>query len=366
MLRRRRALVRSGASSYGLDAVTRLRATDMEAALAFVAEAHATDGPELFTTELLGRLAALVPCEGVFVNERDIVRRELVADAYWCAEQAIDCDVPWEDDWTLIAQHPLNLYRRRTRDVGVVHLSDLYGRCARARGQIFPEYCATFGIVDISGIFLRRSDTYTLNLGLESKGRDFNERDRSMLELLRPHLWCADRQARVRRLVTAALAALEKGDDRTPAVVLLERDDIEFASPRARQLLEGYFGRVEPVLPEELQGWLRDASARDKPYSKTRAGRRLAVNVDRRNRSVLLLEEEPNVVPLTPREWDVMRCLGAGMSNVEIGCFLCVTPGTVRKHLENIYAKLGVGSRTAALAKLGPRLVDESRGTGVG
>jgi DNA-binding NarL/FixJ family response regulator len=366
MLRRGHALVRTGASSYRLDGVTRLRATDMEAALAFVAEAHATDGPELFTTELLGRLAALVPCEGVFVNERDFVRRELVADVFWCAEHEIDCDVPWEDDWTLIARHPLNLYRRRTRDLGVVHLSDLYGRCARVRGQIFPEYCATFGIVDISGIVLSRSETYTVKLGLESKERDFNERDRSMLELLRPHLCCAERQARMRRLVTAALAALEKGDDRTPAVVLLGHGDIEFASPRARQLLEAYFGRVEPVLPEELQIWLRDATARYKPYGKARAGRRLEVNVDPRNRSVLLLDEKPNVVPLTPREWDVIRCVGAGMSNIEIGRFLCVTPGTVRKHLENIYAKLGVGSRTAALAKLGPRLVDELRGTGVG
>ena len=344
--------------------VRHLPASDIRATLAFVAEAHATDGPELFTTKLLRRLAELVPCEGTFVNERDLVRRVLVTDLFWCAEPATDCETPWDDDWRLIAQHPLNVYRRRTGDFGVVHLSDLYCRLARARGQIFSEYCGELGIVDISGIVLNRSDTYTLKLGLESKSRDFTERDRSVLELLQPHLTCAHRQARVRRLVTAALAALERTDDATAAVVLLGRTGIEFASQRARQLLEAYFDHRGTALPEDLQNWLSDESAPEGPYSKVRARRRLLVDVDPRNRAVLLLREEPNVVALTPREWDVMRCVGAGMSNADIGRFLCVTPGTVRKHLENIYAKLEVRSRTAALAKLSPRLVDERRGTG--
>jgi DNA-binding NarL/FixJ family response regulator len=347
--------------------VARLRASDVRAVLAFVEEAHATDGPEPFTSELLGRLAELVPCESVFVNERDLGRRELLTEVVWCAEPEVGCEWPWEDDWTLIARHPLNVYRRRTRDFGVVHMSDLYSRGTRVRGQIFPEYCGEFGIVDISGIVLGRSDTYTLNLGLESNDRDFTERDRSILELVRPHLCCAYRYARERRLATAALVALENDDDETaPAVLVLGTGGIAFASTRARQLLEAYFEHPGTGLPDELHDWLSDVSGHGRPYTKVRVGRRLIVDVDPRNRTVLLLREEPMVAALTLREWDVMRCVGAGLSNAEIGRSLCVTPGTVRKHLENIYAKLGVRSRTAALAKLGPRLVDESRGTGVG
>jgi len=58
------------------------------------------------------------------------------------------------------------------------------------------------------------------------------------------------------------------------------------------------------------------------------------------------------MVELTPREQEVMRCVADGLSNAEIAQVLVVEPSTVRKHLENVYEKLGVRRRTAALAKL--------------
>jgi DNA-binding CsgD family transcriptional regulator len=58
------------------------------------------------------------------------------------------------------------------------------------------------------------------------------------------------------------------------------------------------------------------------------------------------------IATLTPRERDVIHCVADGLRNREIAATLVVEPSTVRKHLENIYEKLGVGNRTAALAKL--------------
>lgn len=53
---------------------------------------------------------------------------------------------------------------------------------------------------------------------------------------------------------------------------------------------------------------------------------------------------------LTPREQEVLDWVEAGDSNQSIARRLGVRPRTVDKHLEHVYAKLGVCSRTAALA----------------
>jgi DNA-binding CsgD family transcriptional regulator len=62
--------------------------------------------------------------------------------------------------------------------------------------------------------------------------------------------------------------------------------------------------------------------------------------------------DERSAAGLTPRECEVMQLVGEGRSNAEIASVLVVELSTVRKHLEHVYAKLGVGSRTAALAQL--------------
>jgi DNA-binding CsgD family transcriptional regulator len=54
---------------------------------------------------------------------------------------------------------------------------------------------------------------------------------------------------------------------------------------------------------------------------------------------------------LTARDRDVMQCVADGLLNAEIATALVVELSTVRKHLD-VFAKLGVRSRTAAVAKL--------------
>lgn len=51
---------------------------------------------------------------------------------------------------------------------------------------------------------------------------------------------------------------------------------------------------------------------------------------------------------LTEREAQVMRLAAAGLSNAQIGAALFIASGTVKKHLDNVYGKLGVGNRTQA------------------
>jgi LuxR family maltose regulon positive regulatory protein len=57
------------------------------------------------------------------------------------------------------------------------------------------------------------------------------------------------------------------------------------------------------------------------------------------------------VEPLSEREIEVLQLIAEGMSNKEVACELIISPGTVKKHLNNIYTKLNVHSRTQALAR---------------
>jgi DNA-binding NarL/FixJ family response regulator len=57
---------------------------------------------------------------------------------------------------------------------------------------------------------------------------------------------------------------------------------------------------------------------------------------------------------LTPRHWDLLHLVAAGHTNAQISRRLGVSEGTVRKHLENIYARLQVSNRTAAVTRAFP------------
>jgi DNA-binding CsgD family transcriptional regulator len=59
------------------------------------------------------------------------------------------------------------------------------------------------------------------------------------------------------------------------------------------------------------------------------------------------LRGDPN---LTPRQWEVLRRVATGASNTQIARDLRLSEATVRKHLENVFVRLGVQSRTEAVA----------------
>jgi LuxR family transcriptional regulator, maltose regulon positive regulatory protein len=57
------------------------------------------------------------------------------------------------------------------------------------------------------------------------------------------------------------------------------------------------------------------------------------------------------VEPLSEREFDVLRLIAAGCSNIQIGERLFIAQGTVKRHITNLYGKLGVQTRTQAIVR---------------
>jgi DNA-binding CsgD family transcriptional regulator len=72
------------------------------------------------------------------------------------------------------------------------------------------------------------------------------------------------------------------------------------------------------------------------------------------------LDAERHLLPaasITPKQREVLRLVAAGCTNTQIARQLGVAEGTVRTHLENIYRKLQVTSRTAAVTRAFPQRV---------
>jgi len=57
------------------------------------------------------------------------------------------------------------------------------------------------------------------------------------------------------------------------------------------------------------------------------------------------------VEPLSERELEILRLITQGLSNQEIAKQLVVGVPTVKKHINHMYSKLGVRSRTQALIR---------------
>lgn len=97
----------------------------------------------------------------------------------------------------------------------------------------------------------------------------------------------------------------------------------------------GYLLKDAP--PEELIAGVRAAAKGETVMSGAVATR-------------LQHREEERESALSPRELDVLQLVAGGRSNREIGTVLFLSEATVKSHLAHIYAKLGVRSRTSAVA----------------
>ena len=97
----------------------------------------------------------------------------------------------------------------------------------------------------------------------------------------------------------------------------------------------GYLLKDAP--PEELLAAVRSAAEGDSTLSPTVANR-------------LMTRVRTPRTSLTPRELEVLKLVAAGSSNREIGRALLLSEATVKSHLVHIYDKLGVRSRTSAVA----------------
>jgi DNA-binding CsgD family transcriptional regulator len=276
--------------------------------------------------------------------------------------------------------HPVVQHMLRTGDPGSCAISDFWSEREFHQQPICGALYRDMRMEDQMGFWLTGRGPEMVGIGFTRKSRSFTERERSLLQLLRPHLAQAWRNTRsydqLRRLaLTGRRACLRLGN----ANVLLDKCGRVVRSPaRARQSLKDFFceqPRPASGLPATLEQWVRGslaaaakgtpASLPPTPFVREQDGRRLVARLFPEPEGWLLALERIaapssgsclHSIGLTRREYVILLEVEKGRSNKEIAAGLFISPLTVRKHLENIFSKLGVVSRTAAIRVLHERL----------
>jgi DNA-binding CsgD family transcriptional regulator len=329
--------------------VPALATRDAEQLLRFIAEAESIGGDQPFTPALLAELGRLVPADMVEYSELDRVARRRLLRVDWPDHDAPDFELDDETRWRVFEQeHPLCLHEQEGH-FGAFKLSDFLTQRELHRTWVYDNFFAPdveylLEVTIPSPLWHTKAFLFS-----RSGGPDFTERDRLILDLLQPHLarfWLA---ARTRRLLSSALAELDRvdEDDRRGVILLDLGGEVEFVSPPGERLLREFFpARSGGRLPAALVEWLESGDT--KPLIRRRGERQLTVQ---QAEGALLLEERHERIELTAREREVLAWVGRGKTNAEIARLLWLAPSTVGKHLENVYAKLGVSTRTAAVAR---------------
>ena len=173
--------------------------------------------------------------------------------------------------------HPLVCEHGRNPCAVTKRISDLVPELEFPRTPLYGDYYRSIRIDHVMAVPIHVDRRFLVSFVLNRSRRNFSDRDRACLELIRPHLGNLYRLGVESRRADAAPAAQENAAD-------------SVVHPAAR--------------------------------------------------------------PLTARECDVLHWLAAGKTDRDIGAILGISPRTVQKHLQRIYEKLGVETRTAAVMRM--------------
>jgi DNA-binding NarL/FixJ family response regulator len=130
-------------------------------------------------------------------------------------------------------------------------------------------------------------------------------------------------------------------------LVLTAHDDDEYVFALLQAGANGYL--LKTAETEELVKAIRTVVAGQSALDPTVAGKVVAQFASGRPLPDTLADVKDEYDGLTERELEILRLVGRGLTNKEIGQQLYISDRTVQAHLSNIFSKLDVGSRTEAV-----------------
>jgi DNA-binding CsgD family transcriptional regulator len=359
----------------------RLSASDVSAVLGFVGDTYTTPPGSGFRLHTIARLRSLVSADMTAWVETRAGRPEVEV-------VASPCD-PLPDGPRRFArvrdEHPVLSHFERSRYGGARKLSDFFDRTRYRRLPIYQEFFRPAGVEHQISIALPSAGRRLIRITLNRGPRDFSERDRRVLDLVRPHVAQAYQTAAEIERLGSERHDLERVAEAAEVgvVVIGEEGRLVYANRLAEKQLVACFGAralFRRRLPDAVAGWLGGRGDRPPgaapwqsgPLVVERDGGRLEIRAlaDARRRVLLLRERTTRLTPrslealgLTRRQAEVLGWLAQGKANAEIAGILAISPNTVARHVEAIFERLGVATRTAAAAAAFTHLprADQSR-----
>jgi DNA-binding CsgD family transcriptional regulator len=250
-----------------------------------------------------------------------------------------------------------------------------------SRREIYTETMKPIGSDDVTMLILLdlesgrwpRPDEPILHYAFYHPWQKLSDRDRLVLNLLQPHLIQAYQNVCEHQQLHQQVTELQQSLDLCGVILVDDLGGIKLITERAATWLQFYFpdNRNFAQLPELLQSWVRYQIQRSQsidnlslpqiPLRFQQQNRQLIIRLTidiASQKYMLILAEEAilsviaalELLGLTQREAEILAAIIRGRSNQEIANQLQMSINTVRKHLEHIYKKLGVQSRTEAIA----------------
>jgi DNA-binding CsgD family transcriptional regulator len=349
----------------------RLRSRDLRALLGCLRESYALRDLAAFPQHIVGALRQVVPADCAWYDAATPTHGRTA----WVVEPFDTFPGAQRVFSEYMHEHPCFLYPHAVPDGQSWRLSDFLSRRRLHGLKLYNEYYRRRGIEYQLGIRLAASPTFVIAVGVNRgpRQKDFSDDHVRCMNLLGPHLVAAYRGAKALTELRTELEQVGRVEDMDRGVVIVRRGDVQWVSPRAQQLLKRYFGWPSGpfrTLPDALSIWMSSQLGlfgRDDEVPSPRQ----ALVIERGDNHLrvrlladagptfLLLDERPRdmdpaglpTLGLTKREAEVLAWVARGKTNEDTATILGARPATIAKHLEHIFRKLGVETRTAAAAR---------------